>query len=324
MRSGSEAIELTGTGLFVFSDPGGAKSVLSKALELKSEGKEVYLISDRRYSFYDDFFPLTINEVPINIDDFIYKMKPNYLFTGTSYTSDIELKFLTSAKKNNIPTLSFIDHWTNFKSRFYFKDQYVYPDRILVIDQKAREIAINEGLNEGSLFVYDNPYYKYLRMFQPRLGKIDFFSNCNIDVRSQKIITFAPDPLSNINGLSIYGFDELTATKAIAEIINDIEGDFLFFIKLHPNQNKENIKKVIGPRMTILDSSVDNNTLIYYSDLIIGFFSNFLIEADLMNKRVIRFLLTKSNNDPLDGKNIGSIVESKSLRSAIENVLDIE
>ena len=89
MKSDNATIELLGAGLFVFSDPGGAKAVLSKALALQAKGKEVFLVSDRRYSFYDDFLPLTINEVPDNIDDFIYKMKPGYLFSGTSYNFDI-------------------------------------------------------------------------------------------------------------------------------------------------------------------------------------------------------------------------------------------
>ncbi len=109
--------KLAGRGLFVFSDPGGAKPILSYAL-LNSELNEMLLLSDRKYSFFQDF-PLTIiayrNE---SIRDIIENFRPDFVFTGTSYTSQIEIKFIKTAKEVGINTFSFVDHYTSFLERF--------------------------------------------------------------------------------------------------------------------------------------------------------------------------------------------------------------
>ena len=59
--------------------------------------------------------------------------------------------------------------------------------------------------------------------------------------------------------------------------------------------------------MFIVPKGSDINTLIYYSDVVIGFFSNFLIEATIMRKPVIRFFPKEISNDPFSHLAIGKI-----------------
>ena len=49
--------ELKGKGLFVFSDPAGAKAVLALVYLLKRDNiiTDFKVISDRKYSFFEDF-----------------------------------------------------------------------------------------------------------------------------------------------------------------------------------------------------------------------------------------------------------------------------
>ena len=61
--------------------------------------------------------------------------------------------FLKIANSKGIKTISFIDHWTNLKQRFKLQEQYIYPEQILVIDQKAKNLAINEGIEECAQLV---------------------------------------------------------------------------------------------------------------------------------------------------------------------------
>ncbi len=309
-----------GTGLFVFSDPGGAKAVLAKVCELKDNLSKCFIISDRVYPFFKEF-SLRVDLPPKNVTDYFNIINPDFVFTGTSYTSKIELEFLRVARERKVISYSFIDHWTNFKNRFLFNDQYMYPDKILVIDEEAKQLAIEDGINKNILIIYGNPYYKYLHSFQPKEPKENFFSRLGHDVGRKKIIVFAPDPLSNVNGSSVYGFDELSATKEMAELLDSISHNFLFFLKLHPNQNVKAIKSKASSKMIMLDASVDSNTLIYYSDLVIGFFSNFLIEANIMRKKVLRFHLYPALKDPLSGQNIGEVVNIKRLKVVIDSII---
>ena len=93
---------LKGKGIFVFSDPGGAKPVLA-FIELNNL-KNYKAISDRNYKFYDEF-QINVEICPkYEVNEIIDTYKPNYIFTGTSYTSSIELEFLYEAKKQKITT----------------------------------------------------------------------------------------------------------------------------------------------------------------------------------------------------------------------------
>ena len=92
--------KLVGRGLFVFSDPGGAKPILSYAT-LNDSLSDVLIISDRKYSFFNDF-QISVNFYNNDsIAEIIDKFKPSFIFTGTSYTSKIEIKLPLIGNKIN-------------------------------------------------------------------------------------------------------------------------------------------------------------------------------------------------------------------------------
>ena len=86
-------------GLFVFSDPGGAKPILGLITLIKKELKNYRIVSDRTYSFFKEF-NLEVNKP--NIHDDIDNFNPDFIFTGTSYTSKIELEYIEKSKIKNI------------------------------------------------------------------------------------------------------------------------------------------------------------------------------------------------------------------------------
>ena len=67
-------------------------------------------------------------------------------------------------------------------------------------------------------------------------------------------------------------------------------------IKLHPNNNDDSIKAMVdvnhlsSPNTKILEHNVHTNTLIAYSDTVVGIFSNLLLEARILGAKVFRFL----------------------------------
>ena len=65
-------------GIFVFSDPAGAKACMALVKSLKN--KEVLIISDRKYSFYSEF-NLEINSSAYkSIEEWFYIFKPDFVF----------------------------------------------------------------------------------------------------------------------------------------------------------------------------------------------------------------------------------------------------
>lgn len=316
--------QLKGKILFVFSDPGGAKPCLS--LTKGKSNSDILAVSDRDYSFYSDF------EVPVRLfkghpasllDSFV----PDLIFTGTSYTSEIERSFIALAKEKGIPCWSFVDHWTDISKRFVNRDgELVLPDLIWVIDDRAKRIGVEEAIDADKLIVTGNPYHYWLADWKPSIIKEEFLKMISHDILGKKLVVFAPDPLSNINGKDIYGFDELTATAKIVLLLNQHKHEvknWVILIKAHPNQNINALKDVINyhPSIIVVGPEVNVNDTIFFADAIIGFFSSFLLEASIMRKPIIRFLNDDLENDPFGDLKIGKITNDKALIGEISKYL---
>ena len=69
--------------------------------------------------------------------------------------------------------------------------------------------------------------------------------------------------------------------------------------------------KIKDKKLVKIVNSRSINDLIFYSEMIIGFSSNALIESKIMKKRVGRLLFDKNINDPLSHLNIGEIITNK-------------
>lgn len=302
--------------LFVFSDPGGAKPMLALASNYRKE--DIQIISDRRYAFYKDF-GLDVDMFSDPPGDSIDRFSPTRVITGTSYSSDIEKQFIAAAKKRQVPVASFVDHWTSFGSRFSTVDGYIFPDEIWVLDKRAAELGIREGLPPSRIKITGNPYHKYLASWKPSIKRVELSAAFGIDLPPSKpYIIYAPDPLSNVNGFDKFGFDELSATKELSELTSGIDGYNIVF-KPHPNQDINRIRPFINKSWMTVSDQADSNTLIYYSAGVIGFFSSFLIEASLMGKNVYRFLMPGTKYDPLRETDSGQIVNSNQLVEILQN-----
>ncbi|MBS1514060.1 MAG: hypothetical protein JSS63_03445 [Bacteroidetes bacterium] len=310
--------------LFAFSDPGGAKPIL--ALIEESEIENYLVVSDRSYPFYKDFK----SEVKVTSDkpeDIIKSFKPDLIFTGTSYPSDFDKQFIKLALGNGIDCYSFVDHWTNMNLRFRTNETtQLQPDQIWMIDERAKKIAVENNFDESKIFISGNPYHSWLKKWKPVVSKNDFLKSINLENSGSKLILFAPDPLTNINGKEKYGFDELTALNDLINMFRSNEQDlaeFKVLIKAHPNQKKVEIEKIIIDKenFILLRDNVETNTSIYYSDLVMGFFSSFLLEAEILKKRVLRYIPVPMNVDPIAELNVGKIVDKGNI---LENLLAIK
>ena len=309
---------LRGKGLFVFSDPGGAKPLLALADSLSGQLSDYKIISDRKYFFYDNFSSVVEPAAGLAYD-LLKSFAPDFLFTGTSYTSKIELEYIKAANELEIRSYAFVDHWTSIHERFIDNETEVLPDTILVLDARAKQIGIDQGIPEWKMQVFENPYHIFLKKWKPVVSRDSFLRSIGVQDQSNKIIVFAPDPLSNINGKSRFGFDEVMATKVLKRISENIGDRYLFLLNPHPNQNLELLQNEIGGNIRLIPAGTDVNSLIYYSDVVIGFFSNLLIEAEIMQKKVFRFFDHPIDNDPLEN-NVGKIVYPDTIQSALKNI----
>lgn len=307
-----------GKGLFVFSDPGGAMPVLSFVELRKDIFKKFKVISDRKYTFFNDY-SFTIENLKSDPNEFLLTFKPDFIFTGTSYTSNIEIEFIKLSKQLNIKTYSYLDHGTLIKKRFQLADNYFFPDLILVPNIEIQNHALKELMNLTKVDILNNPYLDQLSNWKPKISKNAFFKIENIHFKSySKVILIAPDPISNLKNASNFGFDEGQGINEISLIVDNLENNFTYLLKPHPNQDLSIINKNISNKIQVLNSQINTKNLIYYSDLVVGFFSNILVEAAALNKDVVRYHPSGIKNDPFMYKNLGQIANKFNLTNIFE------
>ena len=294
-------IDINGKGLFVFSDPGGAKPCLS--FILLNNLSNYIVISDREYNFYSDFEINVI--ISVEIERYIADFNPDYIFSATSYMSNIEKIALRIARINKIPSIAYIDHPSNILDRFNFNNEFYIPDSILVGDYDVlNEVKSYNLFDSCRVRIILNPYHFFLAKWKPKVDKVSFLRQLAITTQ-KKIVLIAFEPLSNINGLEKYGFDEFTGINEINSIIESEDLDYTYIFKPHPNQNMDLLINELSHKIIVVSSQTDTNNLIFYSDIIIGFFSNILLEANIFEKRIIRYQPVGFKNDPFINKKVG-------------------
>lgn len=315
--------------LVVFSDPGGAKPCLSLAKKWR-KSDELLVCSDRQYAFFETFeIPVRDcrgNEASAIFDEF----RPDSLFTGTSYTSRIEMDFVREAARRGIPSASFVDHYTGFNVRFGTGSERVLPDEIHVLDARARALACEADLPEKRIRITGNPYHEFLRNWRSQLTKEKVFEQLGIPVSDVQTILFAPDPLSNAGGVEKFGTDEVAVLALLLEALGKADKPVQLLIKAHPNQSIEYLK--IGLKNVPLNvevfmvSSVKDsllNDLIKQADLVVGMFSALLVEAEVLGAQTVRILGGFALADPLAGISCKPVLRTrKELEAVLQNQIN--
>ena len=185
------------------------------------------------------------------------------LICGTGIASNIQIRAIDYAKKRNKKTIAWLEHWINYKERFYYKKKYFIPDEIWVSDFYAKNNAQKFFCN--SIVKYKkNPFLLELKKkiktkknnqnknILYLSGLFSAYKNSNkldkkiIDFEKKSLLNF----VSNIKNLKIK--------------INEIR------IRYHPSEKyffyKENLKK---NKITFSKNSqlIDD---LNWADLIIG------------------------------------------------------
>jgi len=308
---------LKGKGIFAFSDPAGSNSTLALVKLLNESNSESFAFE--LFTSQCGYIPQNTN-LPIKrlgfkfsqANDIIKLVKPDFIFTATS-TNDYEHNWRKIAQQNNIKTIGFIDHWTNYYERFCFNDELILPDEIWVVNDTAKFEAIEAGLPEEKIVVSGNPYYDIIKKYKPDVSKQDIFDQLGLNT-NKKTILFISDDIkrsfpSDVDGNCILGFDEYTVLEDILKSLKLLTGEIEFckyqlVIKLHPKADFDKFNNILNDHiLEELDIMVLKNcdplAINYYSDFVLGMFSNMVIESLLIGKKVLRVQVGQKIDDLL-------------------------
>ena len=140
--------------LFVAHDVGGANLLVSLSKQFNAEN--FFMFSGPASKLLDHNERL--------LPDFEFSQNIHgiqQLITGTSLKSQLELDYLDIARRNQIPSISVLDNWSNYPERFVRDDKTTLPDTVWVCDKYALSIA--QKVFEGTP-VHQIPNYYVLEV----------------------------------------------------------------------------------------------------------------------------------------------------------------
>ncbi len=275
----------------VFSFDAGGSELIASLERAKSERYRFYNFSEPNAPFAS----LLQNENIMIISSAskmtaqLKKIRPDLIITGTSWQSEMHEVFLRYAKEHAIPSLSFVDHWTPYKTRF--KEHL--PDYLATFDDRSTQLAKAEGFKE---VVQIRNYH--LQELQDEFKKI----------RSQekKRVLFLSEPTAAVakkrfGDRNYWGFDEIDIFKEVRSFAS--KNNFELVVRLHPSDTKERYE-AIDPDVHFSDTSLLED--IATSKIIVGIDTIALYYAYRFGKKTLALMPTNKRSVvvPLPKSNI--------------------
>ena len=104
-----------------------------------------------------------IKNIPyLSLKDVKKAKKIKLIITGSAIGNSIDKKLISLGRSRKIFTISIIEHWTNYYSRFIYKKKIFLPDLIFVNDLIAYNDAIKAGIPKKKLIVMGNIHFENL------------------------------------------------------------------------------------------------------------------------------------------------------------------
>ena len=245
--------------------------------------------------------------------------KFDLLITGTSLNAAEDAQWLSWAKENEIPSVSYVDQWVNYALRFQAPD---FPNYIWTQDQVAADSLKKELPNCHSLIT---------ALGTPALNELN-----RIERHPQKILTFVTEPSSFAGGdtefKKRFGLFDLEALSwALAEFEkNSVWQDYKIQIALHPIDRLERIENYMRQhhrdwinKLTILPSN--KLQILSESAAVIGFRTYLLFEASLLNIPTYSIQIGRTNSSDLTDCHNGIdviLTEADFLKLNVQKITD--
>ncbi len=229
--------------------------------QLVATGTSCKYWDEKGISYYD-FCESSSESVPHLLD----LVKPSLVVVSTSASIILEYVFIIEAMKKKIPTASYIDIWNNYRDRFQYDRETIFPDYVLAIDDRCASEMIAEGIPEDIVKVIGQPYLENVVLEMPAIGN-------HLLITSQPIRKYRKHSL---------GYDETIFCDVCIKAVEQLNIDQVY-ISRHPDEQtvleKKNIKGVIWTVGKGVDDVASSHT-------VLGMYSMQMIIAYLWGRKV--------------------------------------
>ena len=343
--------------LLLSRDPGGANTLIPLIDPLKAEGfkvklygKDVALHKYRESGYEGQDITAALPVIsPDTLEALLQKERASLVLTGTSGDDPIEKQLWEAARKLGIPSAAILDQWMNYGIRFSpygvsqmaaYRANPVHdhaPDRILVMDDLARNEMLALGFSPDQVTVSGQPYFEWVRRQWAALTPADILAHrTRLGITADEtVLTFVSEPLSQIlaqsGGSTNLGYTEKSIFRELLSALQQCQppGENLtLLIKLHPRESANNYQEELQQAPPGLRFLVDQQSspweVLAISDALCGMSSMLLIEAFLIGKPVASLQIGLSVPDPFILSNLGvlpSVTVTQDVPPVIQSLL---
>lgn len=229
-----------------------------------------------------------VDSVPL--DELI--VRSDWILCGTSFLSDLEWRAFGLARTAGKRSVAALDHWANYRQRFFRHGNWHFPDEIWVGDELGESLARKECPDIKTTLV-PNPYFLDIKRDLAAIPK-------STEPASGLRILYVSEPLRE-DGLALYG-DELfwgyTEEEALRYFLSNLhvfeEEIDQIAIRPHPQEKKDkyhwasqafDLPIVSGQDKTLLEQIVA-------CDVVVGGATMAMVVGLLAGKRVISCIPT--------------------------------
>lgn len=278
--------------ILVASHDAGGANILSSYIKYNPGNYEFILTGPAKKIFFKKL-KIKQNKKKINLNNI------EKIFLSTSWESKLELKILKEAKEKQIPTYSFLDHWTNYKKRFLLNKKIFLPNKIIVTDNYAYKIAKKE-FKKTKIIKVKNFYLMEVK------NKLKFSIRKKQNKKITKIL-YLTEPITDTEKVFKNRINPNNEFKLLNNFLAKLKGcsRFKLTIRLHPQEYKLKYKNYINNSSykIYISKKKDLANDINSNDLIVGAHTYALIFGLIAKKKVFTSV-PKTHRCDLPFKNI--------------------
>jgi len=220
--------------------------------------------------------------------------KTTLYICGTGWQSDIHIQVIKAARSKDIKVIAYLDHWTNYKNRFFKNNEYYFPDEIWVGDEKAYKIA--KKTFNIKVKKINNYYLDYIKKeFECKFTK-------NKKLLKKTNILYVTEPTSKVKNnqwkLNKYDYDEFSSLIFFLNKIKFIYKDFKIRLKTHPAENPKKYNYILKKYNYNIQINKTSNLIneIKNSEVVVGCNTLALYLAIVAKKNVLCSIPTKQRS----------------------------
>ncbi len=218
--------------------------------------------------------------------------QPTVLITGTSFNAVGDGEFWHWAREMGIPSIAFVDNWTNYRERFSSTPSRPFdclPEHIAVVDALMASRLIAAGCPKERVTIIGHPGWDDLiRRRGHRATELRYAL-----AGDSTLILFVSEPLAQFYGDKL-GYTEGKALRLLFDALETLgesrNESYTVAVKPHPVEDSAALTHLLGMASSRVRARLvtgDRLDLVSASDLVVGMNSLLLHEAALMGRPVV-------------------------------------